>query len=61
MLSITTEKRKRFCTHAKTDKNVYCVFSPLSDFEWQVRDCKQLLIGSAYNLTIVLCCYALNY
>ena len=28
MLSITTEKRKRFCTHAKTDENVYCVFSP---------------------------------
>ena len=29
MLSMTTEKRKRFCTHEKTDENVYCVFLPL--------------------------------
>ena len=26
VFSITTEKRKRFCTHAKIDENAYCVF-----------------------------------
>ena len=29
MLSTTAEKCKRFCTHAKTDENVYCVFLSL--------------------------------